>query len=118
MQLVYLSIVIQNQIKTFKLYYIGIQYMKYRNQPQIITDVLNITSESGQEGINITSLLSKSNLTHTRLSTIITNLTGVGLLNKIECDGKNTFIITPKGKLYLEEYKKYQNIVTSFGLDM
>ena len=52
------------------------------------------------------------------LSKFVNNLTGAGLINKIEYDGKNTFVITPKGRQYLESYTKFQGIADSFGLDL
>ncbi|MFB5598475.1 MAG: winged helix-turn-helix domain-containing protein, partial [Nitrosopumilaceae archaeon] len=58
------------------------------------------TEQSGQEGIKTTHLLTRANLSHTRLAKFIENLTGAGLINKIEYDGKNTFVITPKGRQY------------------
>ncbi|MGI0102351.1 MAG: winged helix-turn-helix domain-containing protein, partial [Nitrosotalea sp.] len=58
---------------------------------QIVRDLLSVTEESGTRGINVTALLTKANLSHSRLSKFIENLTGAGLINKIEYDGKNTF---------------------------
>ena len=62
--------------------------------------------------------VSKANLPHARLSKFLTNLTGSGLINKIEFDGKNTFVITPKGRQYLESYQKFSNVAQSFGLEL
>ena len=90
----------------------------YRTSMQIVCDLLTVTEESGISGINVTSLLTKANLSHSRLSKFIDNLTGAGLINKIEFDGKNTFVITPKGKQYLETYTKFQSLADSFGLDL
>jgi len=45
-------------------------------------------------------------------------LTGAGLINKIEYDGKNTFVITPKGRQYLESYEKFSDFSESFGLEL
>jgi predicted transcriptional regulator len=90
----------------------------YRTSTQIVRDLLTVTEESGASGINVTSLLTKANLSHSRLSRFIDNLTGAGLMNKIEYDGKNTFVITPKGRQYLETYEKFQSLADSFGLDM
>jgi predicted transcriptional regulator len=90
----------------------------YRTSMQIVRDLLTVTEESGVNGINITALLTKANLSHSRLSKFIENLTGAGLLNKIEYDGKNTFVITPKGKQYLESYEKFQSLADSFGLEL
>ena len=89
-----------------------------RSSTQIICDVLVATKECGQEGIRTTTLLSRSNLSHSRLEKFVSNLTGAGLVNKIEYDGKNTFVITEKGRLFLEEYTKFHEFAVAFGLEM
>ena len=96
-----------------------VYYMvNYRTSMQIVADLLTTTEQSGQEGIKTTSLLTKANLSHSRLGKFIENLTGAGLINRIEFDGKNTFVITPKGRQYLESYKKFSEISESFGLEL
>ena len=90
----------------------------YRTSMQIVADLLTATEQSGQQGIKTTSLLTKANLSHSRLSKFIENLTGAGLINRIEFDGKNTFVITPKGRQYLESYQKFSTIAESFGLEL
>jgi predicted transcriptional regulator len=85
---------------------------------QIVADLLTATEQSGQQGIKTTSLLTKANLSHSRLSKFLENLTGSGLINKIEFDGKNAFVITEKGKQYLESYSKFAGIAESFGLEL
>ncbi len=92
--------------------------MTYRKSTQIVADLLTVTEQSGQEGIKTTHLLSKANLSHSRLLKLVENLTGSGLINKIEFDGKNTFVITQKGRQYLESYEKFVNFAESFGLDL
>ena len=89
----------------------------YRNSSQIVADLLTTTEQYGQEGIKITYLLRKANLSHSRLTKFVENLIGAGLINKIEYDGKNTFVITPKGRQYLESYQKFSDIAESFGLE-
>lgn len=85
---------------------------------QITSTILEATMEVGRDGITITPLITKSNLQHTRLSKILDKLTSSGLINKIEQRGKQTFVITEAGILYLEEYKKFSNFAGSFGLDL
>lgn len=85
---------------------------------QIVADLLTATEQYGQEGIKTTSLLTKANLSHSRLAKFLENLTGAGLINKVEYDGKNTFILTTKGRQYLESYKKFASIAESFGLEL
>jgi len=90
----------------------------YRTSMQIVSDLLTVTEQSGLNGINVTSLLTKANLSHSRLGKFLNNLTGAGLINRIEFDGKNVFVITSKGRQYLESYKNFQNLADSFGLDL
>ena len=90
----------------------------YRKHTQIVADLLTATKESGQDGIKTSHLLAKANLPHSRLTKFIENLAGAGLINKIEYDGKNTFVITPKGRQYLVSYEKFANFAESFGLDL
>ncbi len=90
----------------------------YRTSMQIVSDLLTVTEQSGVSGINVTSLLTKANLSHSRLGKFLDNLTGAGLINRIEFDGKNVFVITSKGRQYLESYKNFQNLADSFGLDL
>ncbi len=85
---------------------------------QILGDLLSATEQSGQAGIKTTALISKANLPHSRLSKFLSNLIGSGLINKIEFDGKHTFVITPKGRQYLESYVKFANVAQSFGLEL
>ena len=85
---------------------------------QIVADVLTVTEQTGQEGIKTTSLLTKANLSHSRLEKFVKNLTGAGLINRIEFDGKHTFVITEKGRQYLESYQKFSDLAGSFGLDL
>ncbi len=91
---------------------------KYRNSTQITCDLLTVTQDSGQNGIAVTVLCQKGNLSHSRLRNILSKLTGSGLVNEIEFDGRNTFVITEKGRLFLEEYKKFHEFANSFGLEM
>ena len=92
--------------------------VSYRTSMQIVADLLTATEQSGQQGIKTTSLLTKANLSHSRLSRFLENLTGSGLINKIEFDNKNTFVITEKGRQYLQSYAKFASIAESFGLEL
>ena len=90
----------------------------YRNHQQIVYDVLTITQDSNRNGITVTPLLTKANLSHSRLEKFVKKLTGAGLVNKIEYDGKNIFVITEKGRLFIDEYNRFQELTSSFGLDL
>ena len=90
----------------------------YRHHQQILADVLLITQDVNRNGIAVTKLCTKSNISHGRLRSLLATLTGSGLVNNIQYDGKNTFVITEKGSHYLEQYKKFSEIAESMGLEM
>ena len=92
-------------------------YLAYRKTTQIYADLLDLT-QTDRNGIPITLLCRKANLPHGRLKEFIKHLTSSGLVNKIEYDGKNTFVITDKGRMFLDEYKKFNDIAKSFGLEL
>ena len=90
----------------------------YRNSTRIVCDLLTITQCTDRNGIAVTSLCQKSNLSHGRLQNFLTTLTGSGLINQIRFDGRNTFVITEKGNLFLEEYKKFHDFAEAYGLEL
>ena len=90
----------------------------YRSHQKIVSDVLTITQDANRSGIAITVLCQKANQSHSRLRNLLTKLTSSGLVNKIEYDGRNVFVITPKGKLFLEEYTKFHEFAVAYGLEM
>ena len=90
----------------------------YRSHQQIVSDVLTITHDANRSGIAITVLCQKANQSHSRLRNLLTKLTSSGLVNKIEYDGRNVFVITPKGKLFLEEYTKFHELASAYGMEM
>ena len=90
----------------------------YRNSTQIVCDLLTVTQDSGQNGIAVTPMCQKGNLSHSRLRNILSKLTGSGLINQIRFDGRNTFVITEKGNLFLEEYKKFHDFAEAYGLEI
>lgn len=90
----------------------------YRNSNQIAESILQSVSESGMDGIKTTQLLHKSNLSHGRLKTFVSKLVQSNLINKIEVKNKTIFIITENGRVYLDEYRKFSDLVDSFGLEL
>lgn len=89
-----------------------------RSRQQITEDILETVLQSGEIGITITPLLRHSNLPFGRASGFIHKLTQNNLINEISVKGKKVFIITERGKMFLEEYKKWNTISQSFGLDL
>ena len=58
----------------------------YRKQIQIVGDILDAAEELtiDQEGASITKLIQKANISHGRISKILTNLVSQGLLEQVD----------------------------------
>jgi predicted transcriptional regulator len=90
----------------------------YRNTTQILSDVLLITNSGDRNGVAVTKLCHKANISHGRLKKLLGKLTETGLVNKIEYDGKHTFVVTPRGKMFLERYRQFADFADAYGVEM
>tara|TARA_B110000014_G_scaffold52368_1_gene35060 strand:- start:1459 stop:1776 length:318 start_codon:yes stop_codon:yes gene_type:complete len=98
--------------------YGGIKKLKYRTNMQIMGQVLDKMQDAGTQGLIISRLTQKANLSHDRLVSLTDNLIGSGLITKIEYDGRNSYVITEKGIMFLSEYQKFYDFANSFGLEL
>ena len=58
--------------------------LSYRNSLQIMTTVLDSMNDAGINGLTVTQIIQKSNLSHSRLQKLVYNLSSSGLVNKIQ----------------------------------
>ena len=82
----------------------------YRSKQQVICEVLQCTESQ----ISASSLTRKNNLNHSKLKNILGKLTSTNLVVKFE----NNYVITEKGRVYLEKWKDFSNLASSFGLEI
>ncbi len=92
--------------------------MIYRNGVKIVGDVLSVTNDFGTQGVNITLLLRKANLSYKRLLKLAGQLTSAGLLEERLEEGKRLYLITERGREYLRTYNEFESLASSFGLEL
>ncbi len=92
--------------------------ISYRNGFRIIGDILSIANDFGTQGVNVTQLLRKANLSYNRLVELSRSLISSGLLEERNIDGKHLYIITDKGREYLATYQRFKEFTNSFGLEL
>ena len=83
-----------------------------------MAQVLDKMQDAGTQGLIISRLTQKANLSHDRLTSLTNNLIGSGLITKIEYDGRNCYVITERGIMFLSEYQKFYDFANSFGLEL
>ncbi|MDA0756223.1 MAG: winged helix DNA-binding protein [Crenarchaeota archaeon] len=92
----------------------------YRNQIQIVGDILVAAEELtiDQDGAPITKLIQKANISHSRISKILTNLVSQGLLEQVDSKQARRYKISMSGKDFLREFKRYSEFTDNFGLSI
>ncbi len=90
----------------------------YRSKMEIIGDILVSAEEKTieQDGASVMHLIRHVNISHTRLSKILSNLVSQGLLEQVNSDRANKYRISVVGKDFLGEYKKFNKFTSDFGL--
>lgn len=67
-------------------------------------------------GVGVTTLLRKGNVSYTRMTKMLGELVGSGLLLELSVDKVSKYIISDKGIQFLAAYSKFEEFSQSFGL--
>jgi predicted transcriptional regulator len=91
---------------------------QYRTQMRIIADVLSTAKEMNVEGngVGITTLLRKGNMSYSRMTKLISELVGSGLLVELSGEKASRYMISEKGIRFLAAYRNFEDFAQSFGL--
>jgi predicted transcriptional regulator len=91
---------------------------QYRTQVRIIADVLSSARDLNTEGqgVGVTALLRKGNMSYTRMSKLLSELVGSGLLLELNADKISKYMISEKGIQFLAAYSSFEDFAQSFGL--
>ncbi len=91
---------------------------QYRTQVRIIADVLSTARDLNTEGngVGVTTLLRKGNMSYTRMSKLLSELVGSGLLVELNGDKISKYMISAKGIQFLAAYYSFEDFAQSFGL--
>ena len=91
---------------------------QYRTQFRIIAYVLGTARDMNTEGggVGITTLLRKGNMSYTRMTKLLSELVGSGLLTELNAEKISKYQISDKGLQFLAAYSNFENFASSFGL--
>ena len=91
---------------------------QYRTQVRIIADVLSTARDQNTEGngVGVTTLLRKGNMSYTRMAKLLSELVGSGLLVELNKDKISKYMISDKGIEFLAKYGSFEDFALSFGL--
>lgn len=87
----------------------------YRNQNRIVADVLAAVRDARAEGrdVTVTLVMRKSNLSYSRLTRLLVQLVGSGLLEEREW---RRYALSQKGLEFLRFYSQFDQFALSYGV--
>ena len=91
-----------------------------RTQIKIVGEILDTTSQEfdEKEGATVTHIIKSANISHGRLSRILSNLVSQGLLEQVNSERSCRYKISPSGKEFLAAYKTFREFSDDFGLNI
>ena len=89
---------------------------QYRSEMGIMGDILDVTADGGREGIIVSAISRKANLSHYAVLDKCEKLVEAGLVESVKNDRNRVFLITEKGILFFQEFKRFQGLVESMNL--
>jgi predicted transcriptional regulator len=91
---------------------------QYRTQTRIIADILVTARDmnTAGDGVGITTLLRKGNVSYNRMTKLIADLVGAGLLEELTLEKNSKYKISERGITFLAAYDQFEDFAQSFGL--
>ena len=92
--------------------------VEYRTHMKIIGEILTTTRDelADDDGATVTFLIRKANISHVRISRILTNLVSQGLLEQDSSQGACRYRISHSGREFLHAYQTFSKFAENFGL--
>ena len=91
---------------------------QYRTQGKIIADILTTARDMNTDGqgVGITTLLRRGNVSYSRMTKLLVDLVGAGLLLEETLEKASKYRISDKGMLFLQAYVQFEDFAQSYGL--
>ena len=82
----------------------------------IIADILGVTMDGGTQGVIVSAISRRANLSHYAVLEKCQKLIDAGLVESMKDDRNRLFVITEKGIRFFQEFQRFQNIVQMMNL--
>ncbi len=79
-------------------------------------DILDVTTSGGREGVIVSAISRKANLSHYAVLDKCQKLIDAGLVNSVKNERNRKYMVTEKGLQFVQEFQKFQSLVESMNL--
>ena len=95
---------------------VSMSKQQYRSEMGIMGDILDVTMDGGREGVIVSAISRRANLSHYAVLDKCEKLVTAGLVDSVKNDRNRLFMITEKGLQFFQEFRRFQNLVESMNL--
>ena len=89
---------------------------QYRSEMGIIADILGVTMDGGTQGVIVSAISRRANLSHYAVLDKCQKLIDAGLVDSMKDNRNRLFVITEKGIKFFQEFQKFQTLVQTMNL--
>jgi predicted transcriptional regulator len=89
---------------------------QYRSEMGIISDILGVTMDGGTQGVIVSAISRRANLSHYAVLEKCQKLIDAGLVESMKDNRNRLFVITEKGIRFFQEFQRFQSIVQMMNL--
>ena len=82
----------------------------------IMGDILDVTMEGGRNGVIVSAISRKANLSHYAVLDKCEKLVEAGLVESVKNDRNRVYLMTEKGVKFFKEFQQFQSLVESMNL--
>jgi len=95
---------------------VSMSKQQYRSEMGIMGDILDVTMDGGREGVIVSAISRKANLSHYAVLDKCEKLITAGLVDSVKNERNRLFMITEKGLEFFQEFRRFQDLVESMNL--
>jgi len=81
-----------------------------------MSDILNVTMDGGSQGVIVSAISRKANLSHYAVLDKCEKLVTAGIIDTKKDERNRLFAITEKGITFFKEFQRFQELVQSMNL--
>ena len=82
----------------------------------IMADILGVTMDGGIQGVIVSAISRRANLSHYAVLDKCQKLIDAGLVDSMKDNRNRLFMITEKGIRFFQEFQRFQSLVQSMNL--
>ncbi|KAG2478460.1 MAG: hypothetical protein NPMRTH1_490002 [Nitrosopumilales archaeon] len=95
---------------------VSMSKQQYRSEMGIMGDILDVTMDGGREGVIVSAISRRANLSHYAVLDKCEKLVTAGLVDSVKNERNRLFMITEKGLEFFQEFRRFQDLVESMNL--